>query len=121
MDVDGIAKESGSGDLFIGGRWRAAADGRRYAVADPATGEVIREVSAAGARDSSDAVDAAAGAFAGWRATAPRRRSEILHGMFAAMRDHADELARLITLENGKAFRDAKAEVLYAAEFFRWF
>jgi len=121
MDVDGIAKTSESGDLFIGGRWRAAADGRTYPVADPATGEVIREVSAAGAEDSLNAVDAAAEAFAGWRATAPRRRSEILHDMFAAMRDHADELARLITLENGKAFRDAKAEVFYAAEFFRWF
>jgi len=121
MDVDGIAKASGSGDLFIGGRWRPAADGRSYAVADPATGEVIREVSAAGAEDSRRAVDAAADAFEGWRTTAPRRRSEILHDMFAAMREHADELARLITLENGKAFRDAKAEVGYAAEFFRWF
>ncbi|QUQ66969.1 NAD-dependent succinate-semialdehyde dehydrogenase [Kutzneria sp. CA-103260] len=121
MDVDGIAKASGSGDLFIGGRWRAAVDGRTYPVADPATGEVIREVSAAGEADSRAAVDAAAEAFEGWRATAPRRRSEILHDMFAAMRDHADELARLITLENGKALRDAKAEVFYAAEFFRWF
>jgi succinate-semialdehyde dehydrogenase/glutarate-semialdehyde dehydrogenase len=121
MDVDGIAKASGSGDLFIGGRWRPAADERTYPVADPATGTVIREVSAAGPADSVAAVDAAAEALDGWRATAPRRRSEILHDMFAAMRDHADELARLITLENGKALRDAKAEVAYAAEFFRWF
>ena len=121
MDVDGIAKASGSGDLFIAGRWRPAADGRTYPVADPATGELIREVSAAGAEDSVAAVDAAAEALGGWRSTPPRRRSEILHDMFSAMRDHADELARLITLENGKAYRDAKAEVFYAAEFFRWF
>ena len=121
MDVDGIAKSSGSGDLFIAGRWRPAADGRTFPVADPATGEVIREVSSAGSRDSAAAVDAAARALDGWRSTAPRRRSEILHDVFSAMRDHADELARLITLENGKAYRDARAEVFYAAEFFRWF
>ena len=121
MDVEGIAKGSATGDLFIAGRWRPAADGRTYPVADPATAEVIREVSAAGAEDSRQAVDAAAEAFDGWRSTAPRRRSEILHDMFATMREHADGLARLITLENGKAYRDAKAEVFYAAEFFRWF
>ncbi|MFC0540766.1 NAD-dependent succinate-semialdehyde dehydrogenase [Kutzneria chonburiensis] len=121
MDVDGIAKASGSGDLFLAGEWRAAADGRTYGVTDPATGAVIREVSAAGPRDSAEAVDVAAEALDGWRTTSRRRRSEILHDMHAAMRDHADALARLITLENGKAYRDAKAEVFYAAEFFRWF
>jgi succinate-semialdehyde dehydrogenase/glutarate-semialdehyde dehydrogenase len=121
MDVDGIAKASTSGDLFIGGRWRPATDGRTFPVTDPATTLLIREVSAAGPEDSRAAIDAAAEAFDTWRSTAPRRRSEILHDMFAAMRDHADALARLITLENGKAFRDAKAEVFYAAEFFRWF
>ncbi len=121
MDVDRIAKASAGGDLFIGGRWRPATDGRTFPVTDPATTHLIREVSAAGPDDSLAAIDAAAEAFNTWRSTAPRRRSEILHDMFAAMRDHADALARLITLENGKAFRDAKAEVFYAAEFFRWF
>ena len=58
---------------------------------------------------------------AGWAATAPRVRSEILRRAFELMTDRADELAKLISLENGKALVDAKGEVTYAAEFFRWF
>ncbi|ASQ99468.1 NAD-dependent succinate-semialdehyde dehydrogenase [Streptomyces sp. 11-1-2] len=109
------------GDVFIAGRWCAAEDGRTFPVHDPATAELIREVSAAGPGDALAAVDAAQAAAAGWRATPARRRSEVLHTAFALMREHTDTLARLIVLENGKAYRDAVAEVGYAAEFFRWF
>ena len=120
--IDALAKAPlADGDLFLGGRWLPAADGRTYPVYDPATGEPLRWVSAAGAGDARAAVEAAEEAAAGWRATAPRRRSEILHDTFALMREHRETLARLIVLENGKAHRDALAEVGYAAEFFRWF
>ncbi|MFJ5259812.1 NAD-dependent succinate-semialdehyde dehydrogenase [Streptomyces sp. NPDC088387] len=120
--IDTLAKAPfADGDVLIGGRWRAASDGRSYAVYDPATGDPVREVSAAGPADARASVDAAESAAAGWRATPPRRRSEILHETFRLMREHTDTLARLIVLENGKVYRDAAAEVGYAAEFFRWF
>ncbi|MEU9335997.1 NAD-dependent succinate-semialdehyde dehydrogenase [Streptomyces sp. NPDC048290] len=122
VGIESLAKAPvAEGDLLIGGQWRPAADGRVYPVQDPATGELIREVSAGGPDDARAAVDAATSAAAGWRATPPRRRSEILHRAFALMREHDDTLARLIVRENGKAYRDALAEVGYAAEFFRWF
>ncbi|MFE7174149.1 NAD-dependent succinate-semialdehyde dehydrogenase [Streptomyces sp. NPDC057616] len=120
--IDLLAKAPlADGDLLVGGRWLPAADGRTYPVHDPATGEAIREVSSAGSLDARAAIEAAQSAAAEWRATPARRRSEILHDTFALMRRHQDTLARLIVLENGKALRDAQAEVGYAAEFFRWF
>ncbi|MFJ3825514.1 NAD-dependent succinate-semialdehyde dehydrogenase [Streptomyces nodosus] len=111
----------GEGDLLIGGQWRPAADGRTYPVHDPATGQVVREVGAAGEQDARDAVDAAQAVADAWHRTAPRARADVLMRAFALMHQHQDALARLITLENGKAYRDAAAEVAYAAEFFRWF
>ncbi len=121
MDIDAIAKGTEPGDLVFGPVRRAASDGRTFTVSDPATTGAIREVSSASAADAAAAVDVAEAAAGPWAATAPRRRSEILHATFDAMRAHAADLARLITLENGKAHRDALAEVGYAAEFFRWF
>ncbi|MCQ4079245.1 NAD-dependent succinate-semialdehyde dehydrogenase [Streptomyces sp. RB6PN25] len=122
MDIDTLAKAPvAEGDLLIGGKWTAAADGRTFPVHDPATGGLVRQVSAAGARDAAAAVDAAQVAAEQWRATPARRRSEVLHAAYTLMRENADALARLITVENGKAYRDAVAEVGYAAEFFSWF
>ncbi|MDT4961626.1 MAG: succinate-semialdehyde dehydrogenase / glutarate-semialdehyde dehydrogenase [Pseudonocardiales bacterium] len=108
-------------ELFIGGNWRPATDDRRMNVIDPATGEVLASVADATVADGSAAVDAAAGALAGWSARAPRERGEILRTAFDLMTERADELARLIVQENGKALADARSEVAYAAEFFRWF
>ncbi|MFE5812067.1 NAD-dependent succinate-semialdehyde dehydrogenase [Streptomyces sp. NPDC056479] len=120
--IDLLAKGPfAEGDVFLGGRWLPAADGRTYPVHDPATGELIREVSSAGVEDARAAIEAARSAAEDWRTTPARRRSEILHTTFELMREHTDTLARLIVLENGKAYRDAAAEVGYAAEFFRWF
>lgn len=106
-------------DTYIGGRWVQGAE--RLPVTDPATGEVIAEVALASQEDCRAAVDAAAGAAAGWAATAPRVRSEILRHAFELMTDETEDFARLITRENGKALADARGEVAYAAEFFRWF
>ncbi|WP_055495406.1 NAD-dependent succinate-semialdehyde dehydrogenase [Streptomyces sp. TP-A0356] len=122
VGIDTLAKAPlGDGDLLLGGHWVPAADGRTYPVYDPATGDLLREVSAAGPDDARAATEAAVAVAADWRATPPRRRSEILHDAFALMREHTDLLARIIVQENGKALRDAAAEVGYAAEFFRWF
>ncbi|MFE0055686.1 aldehyde dehydrogenase family protein, partial [Streptomyces sp. NPDC059003] len=106
-------------DLHIGGRPTAAKD--RFPVHDPATGAVLAEVADGGAEDALRAVAAAHEAGPGWAATPPRRRSELLLAAFDLMRGQAEELAALITAESGKALSDARAEVRYAAEFFRWY
>ena len=104
--------------LFIGGEWRP---GGGLPVIDPSTGETVAEVPDANPDAAMEAVEAAHAAAAGWRATAPRERSEILRRWFALMTEHAEELALLISIENGKALSDARGEVAYAAEFFRWY
>jgi len=107
--------------LFIGGKWNSASDGRTIDVVDPATGHVVATVADGSIDDGRAAVDAAADALAGWSATAPRQRAEILRATFARMNERAEELAKLIVIENGKSLADARSEVAYAAEFFRWF
>jgi succinate-semialdehyde dehydrogenase/glutarate-semialdehyde dehydrogenase len=92
-----------------------------FDVRDPATGTVLARVPDADEAAATAAVDAAAEAAAGWAATAPRVRSEALHEAFRLMIERREELAGLISAENGKALPDARAEVTYAAEFFRWF
>jgi succinate-semialdehyde dehydrogenase / glutarate-semialdehyde dehydrogenase len=108
-------------DLFIGGRFVPASDGGRFDVIDPATGDVLQTVANGTVEDAMAAVDAAAEAAPAWAATAPRQRGEILRRAFQLMTERAHELARLISQENGKALPDALGEVLYAAEFFRWY
>jgi succinate-semialdehyde dehydrogenase/glutarate-semialdehyde dehydrogenase len=108
-------------DLYIGGKPVPAAGGRRFDVVNPATGGTINTVADASVEDAIAAIDAAEEAAAAWAATAPRRRAEILRRGFDLMMRSAEDLARLISLENGKALADARGEVAYAAEFFRWY
>ncbi|TNC18603.1 NAD-dependent succinate-semialdehyde dehydrogenase [Georgenia sp. 311] len=108
-------------DLLVAGAWRGGHDGGRIDVRDPATGEVLASVADAGVPDAQDAVDAAAAAAAGWAATAPRARAELLLRVHTLMHERSEELALLISLENGKSLADARSEVAYAAEFFRWY
>jgi len=105
--------------LFINGQW-VEGDGS-ISVIDPSDESVIAEVSTAGDKECDAAVAAAHAAFPSWSKTAPRMRAEILRKAFEIMVDEADEIAKIISRENGKVFTDAKGEVLYAAEFFRWF
>jgi succinate-semialdehyde dehydrogenase/glutarate-semialdehyde dehydrogenase len=107
--------------LHIGGRAVEAADGGRFDVVDPASGAVIASVADGTVADAIAAVDAADGAAAAWAATPPRQRGEVLRRAFTLMTERAEELARLITAENGKVLADARGEVAYAAEFFRWY
>lgn len=107
--------------LFRDGTWTDAADGAEFEVLDPADGSVIATVADGTVQDALACVDAAERAAADWAATPPRRRSEILSAAFEAMTARQDEIAALITRENGKAYPDAVAETRYAAEFFRWF
>jgi succinate-semialdehyde dehydrogenase/glutarate-semialdehyde dehydrogenase len=91
------------------------------AVVDPATEEPFAEVPDHGPDDARAAVDAAANALPAWSVTAPRERAELLRKAHAALIGHADELAELITRENGKPIAEAKGEITYSAEFFRWY
>jgi succinate-semialdehyde dehydrogenase / glutarate-semialdehyde dehydrogenase len=108
-------------DLYIAGEWRAATGGGRLAVEDPSTGEALVEVADAQAADALAALAAAADKQAEWAAWAPRERGEILRSAYEAIVAQTDELALLMTLEMGKALAESKAEISYAAEFFRWF
>lgn len=104
--------------LFVGGQWLP---GGGIVVTNPATGAVLAEVADATEDDALGAIDAAHAAAAGWRGTPPRQRAEILRRWFTLMTERAEDLAFLIALENGKALSDARGEVAYAAEFFRWY
>ncbi len=107
--------------LFIGGEWREASGGGTFPVEDPSTGEVLCQVADGTPSDGMAALDAAVAAQADWAAHPPRERGEILRRAFQALNDRADELALLMTLEMGKPLAESKAEIAYAAEFFRWF
>ena len=114
--VEGVKKQ-----LLIGGEWRDASEGRTLRVEDPATGEPLCEVADATPDDAMAALDAAVAAQAEWAAHPPRERGEILRRAFEAIVARTDELALLMTLEMGKTIKESKAEIVYAAEFFRWF
>jgi succinate-semialdehyde dehydrogenase/glutarate-semialdehyde dehydrogenase len=107
--------------LFVGGEWRDASGGRTLAVEDPSTGEALCEVADATPEDAMAALDAACEAQADWAATAPRERGEILRRAYERIVARADELALLMTLEMGKPLAESRAEVLYGADFLRWF
>ncbi|EFQ83470.1 aldehyde dehydrogenase (NAD) family protein [Aeromicrobium marinum DSM 15272] len=105
--------------LLLDGEWVRTE--RTLEVDDPATGMVLAHVSDADVSDGLEAVSAAHRAFGPWAAAAPRVRAEVLRRAYEIMSAEAEQCARLIVLENGKAWSDAVAEVTYAAEFFRWF
>jgi succinate-semialdehyde dehydrogenase/glutarate-semialdehyde dehydrogenase len=107
--------------LFIGGEWRDASGGATLAVEDPATGEPLVEVADGTSDDAVAALDACVAVQDEWAKHAPRERGEILRRAFEAITARADELALVMTLEMGKPIVEAKAEITYAAEFFRWF
>jgi succinate-semialdehyde dehydrogenase/glutarate-semialdehyde dehydrogenase len=108
-----------STQLYIDGKWVNGAS--TMPVTDPSDESVIATVQISSEEQCIQAVDAAHRAFKSWAKTAPRVRGEILRKAFEIMVAEADRLAEIISRENGKVLSDAKGEVLYAAEFFRWF
>jgi succinate-semialdehyde dehydrogenase/glutarate-semialdehyde dehydrogenase len=109
------------GQLFIGGKWVDAEGGRTFDVLDPATGEPIRAVADATASDAERALDAAVAAQPDFARTPALERHTILRKAFDLMHERIDDLALLMTMEMGKPIADSKAEIVYAAEFFRHF
>jgi succinate-semialdehyde dehydrogenase/glutarate-semialdehyde dehydrogenase len=118
LDVDGLAVPR---QLLIAGNWQDASSGDTVAVINPSDASAITDIADADVEDGLAAVDAAAAALPEWAATPPRRRAEILSRCFDLMTERSEQIAHLISLENGKALADARGEVAYAAEFFRWY
>jgi succinate-semialdehyde dehydrogenase/glutarate-semialdehyde dehydrogenase len=114
--VDAVEKR-----LYIGGEWRDASGGATLEVLDPATEEPIAEVADATPDDSMAALDAAVEKQKEWAGSAPNHRAGILWKAFELLMERADDLALLMTLEMGKPLAESKAEIVYAADFFRWF
>ena len=114
--IDGVEKH-----LYFGGEWRDASGGETFVVEDPSTAESLCEVADASPADGAAALDSAVEMQGDWASTPPNRRSEILWRAFELLNERADDLAVLMTLEMGKAVTESRAEIAYAAEFFRWF
>ncbi len=108
-------------EITIGGEWRAADSGKTISVDDPFTGETIGEIADAGAAETEAAVAAASEAFAPWAARPAIERGRLLRRWFDVIVANKEDLARLITLESGKAIREARGEVDYGAAFVEFY
>lgn len=106
---------------FIAGQWRDARSGDTIAVTNPANGQPLGSVPKMGAEETREAIDAAHRALPAWRALTAKARANILRRWFNLMMEHQDDLARLMTLEQGKPLAEAKGEISYAASFIEWF
>ena len=107
--------------LFINGKWRPSQSGKIIAVLNPATEETIGTVAHAGRADLDEALEAAAKGFKVWRAVAPFDRCKIMRKAAAIMRERNDEIAPLLTMEQGKTLAQAKMEAMAAADVIEWF
>ena len=108
-------------DLFVAGAWVPSADGARIEVVDPSDGAPLGSVASATREDVRTAVSAAAAALPAWSAMPATERAKILHGWYDLMVEAADDLAVILTAEQGKPLPEAKGEILYGAAFVEWF
>jgi len=108
-------------DAFIDGAWVGADDGARFPVTDPANGALLTEVPDLGAAETERAVAAAEAAWPAWRAKTAKERAAILRRWFDLQLAHQEDLARLMTSEQGKPLAEARGEVVYGASFVEWF
>jgi succinate-semialdehyde dehydrogenase/glutarate-semialdehyde dehydrogenase len=106
---------------FIDGQWVSPNGGATFSVEDPATGELLGELPRMGAEETADAIAAAGRAFHTWRVQPARSRGHILRRWADLMVEHADDLAAIVSMEQGKPKTEAKGEVVYGASFLEWF
>jgi succinate-semialdehyde dehydrogenase/glutarate-semialdehyde dehydrogenase len=121
VELERAVLERVPNELYIAGSWRAATGAGTLAVEDPATAEPLLEVADGSAEDALAALAAASEAQAEWAVHPPRERGEILRRAYEAIVAQTEDLALLMTLEMGKSLAESRAEIGYAAEFFRWF
>jgi succinate-semialdehyde dehydrogenase / glutarate-semialdehyde dehydrogenase len=108
-------------DLFVGGRWRSGGTGRRIDVTDPATGDVIGQIAEADETDVRDAIAAAQAAFPVWAGFTAQERARILRRWHDLIVENADDLAMILTAEQGKPLSEARGEILYGVGFIEWY
>jgi succinate-semialdehyde dehydrogenase/glutarate-semialdehyde dehydrogenase len=106
---------------YIGGQWVQSDSGATLAVRNPATGDIVGEVPAMGAAETRRAIEAASRAFPAWRAALASERSAILRKLFVLMLDNVEDLAVIMTAEQGKPLAESRGEIRYAASFIEWF
>lgn len=108
-------------ELYINGQWQPADSGDTFTVENPATGETIATVASAGSTDAVAALDAAHAARTRWAATSPAQRAELLDLAYRRVMERSEDFATLMTLEMGKPLDQARGEVIYGANYLRWF
>jgi succinate-semialdehyde dehydrogenase/glutarate-semialdehyde dehydrogenase len=106
---------------YIGGAWKAAKSGKTIDVTNPATGEVIETVPRMGADEAREAIEAANKALPAWRAKTGKERAAIMRRWYDLMIANQEDLATIMTAEQGKPFAEAKGEIVYAGSFIEWF
>ncbi|SPO54630.1 succinate-semialdehyde dehydrogenase I, NADP-dependent [Pseudomonas sp. JV551A1] len=107
--------------MLIGGQWVQADSGQTIEVRNPATGELVARVPNGGAAETRRAIEAAECAMKGWRMTLPKQRAIVLRKLYELMHEHIDDLAMIMTAEQGKPLVESRGEILYAAGFIEWF
>ena len=107
--------------MLINGEWVQADSGQTLDVRNPATGELVARIPNGGAAETKRAIAAAEQAMVGWRKALPKDRSKVLRKLYELMIEHIDDLAMIMTAEQGKALVEARGEILYAAGFIEWF
>jgi len=106
---------------YIGGKWIEADSGKTVPVKNPATGEVIGEVPAMGAAETRRAIDAAYAAQPAWRRLTAKERAAVLRKLFNLMMENQEDLAVIMTAEQGKPLAESRGEIAYSANFIEWF
>jgi succinate-semialdehyde dehydrogenase/glutarate-semialdehyde dehydrogenase len=107
--------------MFIDGRWTLADDGATFEVRNPSTGQLIRQMPAGGAKETQRAIAAAERALKSWRPLLAKERSKILRRLYDLMMANVDDLALILTAEQGKPLAEARAEIIHAASFIEWY
>ena len=108
-------------ECLIDGRWLAAGDGTTIAVNNPATGELLAAVPKMGEAETQTAIAAAERAFAEWKSRTADQRAAILHKWFELLMQHQEDLAQIMTAEQGKPLAESRGEIAYAASYVQWF
>jgi succinate-semialdehyde dehydrogenase/glutarate-semialdehyde dehydrogenase len=117
MTVSPLLREA----CYVDGQWISAASGETLAVTDPASGDLLGTVPKCGAAETRRAIEAAQAAFPAWSARTAKDRAQILQRWFRLILDNQEELARLLTLEQGKSLAESRGEIAYGASFIEWF
>lgn len=120
--LDGLADRRLHRELaYVGGHWTAGDAGENFEVTDPATGESLAWVASLGEAETGRAIEAASAALSGWQAMLPQERGAVLRAWFELIKAARDDLALLMTLEQGKPLRESLGEIDYAASFVEWY